>query len=566
MAISIKRLERIERTYKHFKRFEEVVGVIFKYGLQDLIKGFELPAPVNMAVDKILKSPAKEYRDLSLAHRVRLALEELGPSYIKLGQILSLRVEYLPPEIIDELTKLQDNVPPFAFSEVKEIIESDLKGELDMLFPKMEEQPIGSASLGQVHKAFLPDGTKVVVKVQRPHIRDQIEVDLEIMMYLAQLVENNIVEMKYRQPTKMLEEFADSLEQELDYKMEEAHILRFKDIFRYDRSVHIMDCFPDLSTSRVLAMEYIDGIKAREVERLRTEGYDCARIADRGVDAVLKQIFEEGFFHADPHPGNIFVLEDNVISFVDFGMVGRLKRRHRELMAEFLLTVSQRDEARAVKLLLKMTDHPEELDLGKLERQIGTLVDRYVSKSLKDISFSRLFLQLSNILSEHHMIMPTDFSMMIKAIITLEGLGKSLDPQLNLTRKVSTYFHRLQLERLHPGQLAQDASGALMDLYQVLRDIPEQLNEALSKMAKGDTRLKVEHRADESFERFWNQVTNRLSFSLILASLLVSSSIMVQADIPPKWNDIPVIGLIGFVIAGFMSLRWLFSVWRHGMF
>ncbi len=566
MAVSIKRLERIEKTYQHFKRFEEVLSVMFKYGLQDLIKGFELPSPLNLAVQKILHSPAEEYRNKPIGERVRFALQELGPAYIKLGQILSLRVEYLPPQIIDELTKLQDNVPPFAFADVKNIIEKDLGDSLDMLFPKMEEQPIGSASLGQVHKAFIPDGRQVAIKVQRPGIRQQIEVDLEIMMYLAQFIEKNIEEMKYRQPTKTLQEFADSLAQELDYKMEEAHILRVKEAFRFDYHVHIMDCFPDLSTSRVLTMEYIDGVKVRNLAELKEKGYDCKQIADRGVDAVLKQIFEHGFFHADPHPGNIFVLEQNVISFIDFGMVGRLKQRHRELMADFLLAISEREETRAVKLLLKIVAYKGEPDIGKLEKSMGVLIERYVSKSLKDISFSHLFMQLSDILSEHRMLMPADFSMMIKAIITLEGLGKSLDPDLNLTRKLVMYFHRLQIERLNPARLAKDASAALMDFYQLFKEIPEKLSETLEKMAKGEAKLKVEHRADKSFEIFWNQLINRLSYSLILAALLVASSIMVQADIPPKWNDIPVIGLIGFVIAGLMSLRLLLSIWRHGMF
>ncbi len=566
MPISIRRIGKIEKTYQHFKRFEEIIFIVFKYGLQDAIRGFDLPGPLKAVSERVWDKKIRELHKQPFAKRLRLALIELGPTFVKFGQIMSMRVEFFPPDIIEELTQLQDAVPPFAFEEVEKTVTAELGSTLHKNFPQFEEPPIGSASLGQVHRARVPDGRRVVVKVQRPDIRDQIEIDLEIMMHLAEWAEDNIEEFKYRRPAQFLEEFAFAIEREIDYKQEEANIQRFQEMFRSDPGVHIMGCFPDLSTERVLTLEEIEGIKVRDTARLDQEGFDRRMLADRGVDCVLTQIFDHGFFHADPHPGNIFAVKDNVVSFIDFGMVGRLNRRHRELMADFLYAVNQRDPGRAVKYLVKITNDAKDADLPRLEKEIGELIDRYVSKPIKEVSFAELFARLSDVLADHHMIIPADFSMMLKSISTLEGVGRSLDPDLNLTRKLVPYLYRLRIARLRPTYVAGEITDTSIQFMELLRDVPEKLRDLLQQIMQGESQLRVEHRASDSFKVFWNQLINRLAVALILSALLIGSSIIVLSGLPPQWNDIPIVGLAGFVLAGIMSLSLLFSIWRSGKF
>ncbi|MCB9720212.1 MAG: hypothetical protein H6756_04995 [Candidatus Omnitrophica bacterium] len=566
MPISIRRIGKIEKTYQHFKRFEEIIYIVFKYGLQDAIRGFDLPGPLKALSERVWDKKVRALHKEPFAKRLRLALIEMGPTFVKFGQIMSMRVEFFSSDIIEELTQLQDAVPPFPFEEVEKTVTAELGGTLHKNFPQFEEEPIGSASLGQVHRARLPDGRRVVVKVQRPQIKGRIEIDLEIMMHLAEWAENNIEEFQYRRPAQFLEEFAYAIERELDYKQEEANIQRFQELFRSDPGVHIMGCYPDLSTERVLTLEEIEGVKVRELGRLDQEGFDRRVLADRGVDCVLSQIFDHGFFHADPHPGNIFATTGNVVSFIDFGMVGRLNRRHRELMADFLYAVNQRDAGRAVKYLVKITPDAREADLPRLEKEIGELIDRYVSKPIKEVSFAELFARLSGVLADHHMTIPADFSMMLKSISTLEGVGRSLDPDINLTRKLVPYLYRLRIARLRPTHVAGDITDSTIQFAELFQDIPEKVRDFLQLSLKGESQLRVEHRQSESFKIFWNQLTNRLAVALILSALLIGSSIIVLSGLPPKWNDIPIVGLIGFILAGLMSLSLLFSIWRSGKF
>ncbi|MFP4472535.1 MAG: ABC1 kinase family protein [Candidatus Omnitrophota bacterium] len=563
----IQRIGRIEKTYRYFQRFEEVVRVVFKYGLDDLIRGFELPAPLDSVIHRLVEQRGRGMLERPIGERVRLALQELGPTFIKMGQILSMRVELLPAEVIRELRKLQDQVPPFDFQRVPEIVRAEFGCSIEELFSSFEEEPFGSASLGQVHKAVLREnGRTVAVKIQRPDILEQIEQDLEILMYLAEFSEKHIEQLKFHRPTKVIAEFSRSLENELDYRQELAHIRRFRQIFADDPHVCIMETFPQQSSARVLTMEYIQGIHARDLDELERKELDRKVIADRGVNAVLRQIFEEGFFHADPHPGNIFVLNNNVISFIDCGMVGRLNRHHRHLMASFLMALSQRDAERATKLLLRITDYEQEPDQSSLETRMSQLIDRYVSKPLKEISFEEIFMRLNNVLTAHGMIFPANYSLMLKAIVTLEGLGRSLDPAMNLTEKLTPYFYRMRLERLDPRNIVRDMGEVSEEMWDFFRRLPEQLGNIIEQFHSGRSRLVIEHRASDTFKTFWNQVANRLAMSLILSALLISSAIIVLSEIPPTWRGIPVIGLAGFVLSGILSLHLLYSIWRHGMF
>jgi len=313
--------------------------VLFKYGFGDLVDTLKIEQYLEIGLQMVSKKRREKIEKLTRAERVRMALEELGPTFIKMGQILSTRPDLLPVQFIHELEKLQDNVPPFDYAQVKETIEAELGTPLEKVFKEFDETPLASASLGQVHRARFVDGEEVVVKVQRPGIQKTIEVDMEIMLHLATLMERHLQGWEIHRPTRIVEEFARTLEKELDYRLEAAHMERFAIQFTSDINVYVPKVYSEATTTRVLTMEYIQGIKATEIERLEREGLDRQEIARRGFDLIMKQVFVDGFFHGDPHPGNIFVLPNNVICYLDFGMMGRIDRESRENFSDLVMSI-----------------------------------------------------------------------------------------------------------------------------------------------------------------------------------------------------------------------------------
>jgi ubiquinone biosynthesis protein len=368
--LSIRKIGIIGRAYRHLKRYRHILTVLFKYGFGDLVDILRIEQYLEIGLQMISRKRREQVEKLSRAERVRMVMEELGPTFVKLGQILSTRPDLISVEFIQELSKLQDNVPPFPYTEARQIIESELGRPLEDIFQHFEDTPLAAASIGQVHRAQLKDGEEVVVKVQRPGIRKIIEVDLEIMLHLASLMERHLEELQVHRPVRIVQEFSRTLEKEIDYTIEALHIERFARQSMDDPTVYVPKVFRDTTTERVLTMEYIDGIKASEIDRIEREGLDRKIITERGADLILRQVFDHGFFHADPHPGNIFVLPDNVICYIDFGMMGSIDRQTREDFADLIYTVVQRDEFRATQMLLKLTEYDEKPDVRALERDL----------------------------------------------------------------------------------------------------------------------------------------------------------------------------------------------------
>ena len=342
--ISIRKIGVMGRTYRHAKRYKEILNVLIKYGFGDLVDALKIKEHIEIGIEKISGKQPERIEKLSRPERVRMALEELGPTFVKLGQILSTRPDLIPLEYVQELSKLQDDVPSFPYDDVREIIKSETGRFPEEIFHSFDKTPIAAASIGQVHKAILKDTEEeVAIKVQRPNIQQTIEVDLEIMLHLASLMERHVAEMEVFHPTKIVNEFARSIEDELDYTVEASHIEHFARQFLDDETIYVPKVYRDLSTKRILVMEFIDGIKASDLDRLKQDGYDLKEIASRGADSILKQICVYGFYHADPHPGNIFILPNNVICFIDFGMMGRISQQEREDFTDFVeLLIQQR--------------------------------------------------------------------------------------------------------------------------------------------------------------------------------------------------------------------------------
>jgi ubiquinone biosynthesis protein len=560
----IRQIGILGRTYRHIQRYRQILTVLFKHGFGELVDTLKVEQYLDIGLNMISRKHKKKNESFSRADRVRMALEELGPTFIKMGQILSTRPDLLPVDFLNELGKLQDHVPSFEFTEAKKIIEEELDAPLDEVFEEFEEAPLASASIGQVHRARLLNGEEVVVKIQRPGIRKIIEVDLEIMLHLATLMERHLKGMEVHRPTRIVEEFARTLEKELNFSTEAGHMEQFSIQFVGDSFVYVPKLHGEYTTTKVLIMEYVDGIKASEIDQLDKAGLDRKEIARRGFDLIMKQVFVHGFFHADPHPGNIFILPDNVICYLDFGMMGRIGRDSRENFANLLMSIVRRDEAKVSEGLLRLMASDEELDRQLLERDVADFLGSHFYRSLKDLDLGKFLQQLLEMATKHHLTIPANLFMMIKALSTVEGLGRRLDPEFNAADQAAPFIRRIHMERLQPKRLASDIYNSGKELLNLINDIPGEVREILKQARKGRVKIEFEHRGLEPMMSTLDRISNRLAFAIVLASLVVGSSLIVLSNIPPKWHDIPVIGLIGFLLAFLMGFWLLWTILRHG--
>mgnify|MGYP000274162809 CR=1 FL=1 len=554
----------IGRTYRHMQRYRQILTVLFKYGFGDLIDALKIEQYLEIGLQIISRKRREKIETFSRAVRVKMVLEELGPTFIKLGQILSTRPDLLPVEFIQELPKLQDEVPPFSFPEVEAIIKKELQKPIDQFFLNFDKKPLAAASIGQVHQAKMLDGKNVVVKIQRPGIQRTIEVDLEIMIHLAGLMERHLEGWDIQHPTRVVEEFAHTLERELDYTLEAAYTERFARQFEDEPTVYVPKVYREATTSRVISMEHINGVKASDIDRLEKEGFDRRKLAQRGLDLIMKQIFVHGFFHADPHPGNIFVLPDNVICYIDFGMMGRLDLEMRERFADLIMNVVHRDERGAAKALVKLTLSEEDPDYLALQRDIAEFMDQHCYRPLKDVELGPLLHQLLEMAKRHRLSIPPDLFLMIKALSTVEGLGRTLDPNLDVIEQAAPFMKRIQLDRIYPRRIGKDMVDSGTDLFHLLKDIPGDVRTILKLARQGKVKIEFEHRGLDPMIAANDRISNRLSFAVVLASIVIGSGLIVLSGIPPTWHEIPVIGLVGFLVAGGMGFWLLLSIMSSG--
>lgn len=561
---SIRKLGAIGRTYRHLNRYQRILRVLFKYGFNDLVDRLHIDQYLESGLQMINRKPREQIARLSRPERLRLVFEELGPTFIKLGQLLSTRPDLIPAEYLDELARLQDEVPPFSLAEVHAIFREELGRSPDEVFHYFDAEPLAAASIGQVHRARLDSGAEVVVKVQRPDIENVIAVDLEILAHLAGLMEQYLEEVQGHRPTAIVQEFARSLSREIDFAVELANVQRFARQFKNNTAIHVPLVYPELSTQRVLVMEYVLGIKASMAGQLREQGYDLPLIAERGATLVMEQIFVHGFFHADPHPGNLFILPDNVVCFIDFGQMGRLSRKDREDFTDLVLDLVAGDERTVVEGVLKVTVQLGEVDRESLGRDLGGLVDLYLYRPLGELEAGRILQDLLDLVTRHKLTFKPAFYQMMKALSTVEGVGLMLDPKLELIRLARPFMRRIRLERMRPARLAEEIARTGSGYLQLLRELPEELRTILRQLRGGRMRLEFEHRGLQALGAALDRVSNRIAFAIVLAALIVGSSLIVLSDIPPHWHDIPVIGLLGFLVAGIMGFWLLLSIIRHG--
>lgn len=562
--LNIRKIGAIGRTYRHLGRYRQILSVLFKYGFGEFIDLLNIEQYLEVSMQMLFKKEPKMVQKLTRPVRVRLVFEELGPTFIKFGQILSTRPDLIPLDYLKELAKLQDNVPSFSYDEVAALIEKELGQQPEKIFLSFDKTPIAAASIGQVHRAKLFNDEEVVIKIQRPGIKDIIETDLEIMLHLASLMERHLEEFEIQHPSRIVAVFAQSIEKEINYKLEASNIERFSRIFLEEPGIYIPKVYRDLSTKKVITMEYIDGVKASQLEELKNKGYDLRLIASRGAILIMEQIFIHGFFHADPHPGNIFVLANETICFLDFGMMGRISRKGRADFADLVMHVVRRDERKVVDSILKLTDHHGHIDRSVLENDFAEIIDRFVGLPLKELEIGPMMHQLLEIVSRHRLSLKPNFYLLLKAASTIEGLGRMLDPEFEITNHAEPFISKIQKEKLNPKRIAVDLFESSTELLQLFKEIPSNLRDVLTLTQQGKIKIEFEHCGLESLYLHLEQITNRIAFAIVLAAQIVGASVIVLAGVPPKWNGISIIGIAGFLIAGFMGFWLLISMLRHG--
>jgi ubiquinone biosynthesis protein len=562
--ISIRKIGVIGRTYRHLTRYRQILGVFFKYGFGDLVEHLKIEQYIEIGLQMISRGRREKVERLTRAERIRMAIEELGPTYIKLGQVLSTRPDLVPLDLIEELAKLQDKVPPFAFDDFKRIIQEELGVPADSLFDDLDPEPLASASIGQVHRARLKDGEEVAIKVQRPGIHRTIEVDLEIMLHLATLMERHIEELSFHRPVKIVEEFAKTIERELDYTLEATSMERISAQFLHNPHLYCPKVYRETTTRRVLTTEYVSGIKVSCLDLLAEEGLDRKIICDRGADILLTQIFEHGFFHADPHPGNIFVLPGNIICLIDFGMMGSIDQATREDFVELVDSVVQREANRAVQVLLKLTVWEQEPDMRALEKDVTDFIGRHLYKSLKDIHIAKLLHHLMELVSRHQLRIPPEIFLMLKALSTVEGVARMLDPDFDMIAKSEPFIRHVKLSRFAPQRLSHDLLHLISQSLDFARVFPKDILEITRSIRQKKMTLLLELKGLETMLATHDQISNRISFSIIIAALIIGSALIVISKTPPHFFGISLIGIFGFLAAAIMGVWLLVAILKKG--
>lgn len=551
-------------TVRDLGRLQEIASVLIRYGFGDLVRRTGIADVLERAGRLLHWSKAEAIPRLSAAARVRRALEELGPSFVKLGQVLATRVDLLPPEWTDELSQLQNAVPALPFAQIRAQLLADLGQPPEQVFAVFEQQPLAAASLAQTHRAWLQDGRAVVLKVRRPGIREVIEADLRLLARLADLVETRAPDLQRYRPTEVVRQFTLSLRRELDFATEARNAERIAANFADNDQILIPQVHWQWTCESLNVQDFVDGIPGRDLDAVDAAGLDRAELARRGAEIVLKMVLEDGCFHADPHPGNIFYLRDGRIAVIDFGMVGRVSEQRREQVAQLLYGMVEHESERVVEVLLDWAATGKEIDEPRLQHEIGAFVDQYRGVPLKDLRIGAMLSDLTAILREHALSLPADLALMIKAFLSLEGMGRQLDPDFDMASEARPFLRRILLQRFAPRQILRRGRKTLVQAMDLAGDLPRDVRLLLRATRRGRLQLHVETQSLKAFGIQINRAANRLTMGIVTAALVIGSSIVMNSvgGVASRW--LLAIGVAGFIGAAICGVWIVYSAWRSG--
>ena len=548
---------------RSIKRYRQIVRVLFKYGFDNLLAYLNLTEFVTRW-RRLFRRESTILTELNQAERMRLALEELGPTFIKFGQFLSTRADILPPNYIEEFAKLQDCVPPCSFEVVAAEVQKELGSGIYDLFASFEHEAIGAASIAQVHRATLKSGEDVVVKIRRPGIQELVETDIEALMLLAMMAEKHLPNSDIYDPVGQVRELARTIRREMDLSLEGRTIERFAVNFAGDGTVYFPKVYWSFTSKALLTMEMIEGIKVSDIDSLVSAGLDRQLIARRGADAFVKMVLQHGYFHGDPHPGNILILPDNVICMLDFGMTGRIDPFLKNHLTDILLAILKRDAEEVISLLIYSGDITDSVNIRALRRDISEFIDKYYELSLQEFQVGQLLIDFTEIISEYRIKFHPDLLLLAKAFMTIESMGRKLDPDFDMTLHLRPLMEKEIRDRLSPKSAFKEIFGNINSYVNLFRSLPKEIKEILNRINRDKFKIDLEHRGLDRFINELDKSINRLSSSLIIAALIIGSSIVMQTEKGPLLLGFPLFAFMGYSIAGLIGLIWLIAIIRSG--
>ena len=546
-TIRFKELEKI-------KRIKKLSDVLMKYGFEEILSRSELEKRLPKRIAGRNREKIKDIKSRTIYERVRMALEEMGPAYVKFGQMLSNRNDILPEEMISELQKLQDEV------EIQEVdIRKKLAGELNIVpeeyFQSIDEEPMASASIGQVFRAVLKNGKKVVLKVRRDNIDTVVETDLVIMKDMAKFLEKYDVNAKNINLLYIVETFENMLKKELSLTNERKNMERFENNFKGNEHLHVPVVYKELSNNRILCMEFIEGIKITDKEKIEKTGFNPKEIASLGLELYIKQVMKYGFFHADPHPGNIFLGKDGKLIFIDFGAMGTLYPYEIELLEELTLNFLQKDVKKMIATIKELALDYNISDEKRLERGFYDILSMVDGTSLEEINLVEIMERVKTLLSQNQVLLSEDVYLLVKGIGQIEGIGRHLNPQLNIMQEIGKNAQEIMVKRMSPKYILEKGMGKVGEFSENWLTLPSDLKRLLEKIQNNELKHRHELVGFENFQK----ITERLVMGLVVSSLIIGSSILVLANTPPYINEISALGVLGFVISGILGINMIMS-------
>ena len=529
-------------------RFRDIVAVLFKYGFDDVAERLQFPGKILISKTRI------KTLDMSTWERLRHTMEELGPTFVKFGQILSLRGDLLPADLIKELEKLQDSVAPVPYADIKEVLQKALKTPLDEIFSVIDEEPLAAGSLAQVHAAVLKkENVPVALKIRRPDIVRTVEIDLQILEGAAPYLSEHLEFARTYDFVNLVKELKRALLRELNFTLEARNMQIISQQLAGEKDVIIPQVYEDFTRSSILTMDLIEGVKLKDLEPLNIE--EREHLAQTGLRLIVKQVLENGFFHADPHPGNFLIVDDNELCLIDWGVVGILPSETRYELVELISAIVDMEAEKVFDTLVSLTGaNVVQINERLLLRDILEILHLYHSVTVGKLDLGQLLMDLNNMLRTHHIKLPSDLALMFKTMVTAEGTARQLYPELDVIAEIEPFISQLGVDRWSPSQVWRRFTRQLRFYLKLQSSLPGSIQRILQKMEQGELDIRFRHENLGGLQKSLDNVSNRLSFSIILGALIIGSSMIITTGVKPLIFGYPVIGLFGYLISAILGM------------